>query len=121
MLKVYQLNITLGDHYLRALRHLVLALVLLLFVGCCDKEGVPDTIKKLYSSQAKERNVAALALAKCGKLAEPAVPKLSSMLYDPNVGVQSSSAYALREIGSPAAVAAIERVEAARAAKRAKH
>ena len=68
----------------------------------------------------KERNAAALALAKCGKLAEPAVPRLSSMLYDPNVGVQSSSAYALREIGSPAAVAAIERVEAARAAKRAK-
>jgi HEAT repeat protein len=89
-------------------------------LGCCSTEGVPEAIKKLYSAQAKERNAAALALAKCGKLAEPAVPRLATMLYDPNPGVQSSSAYALREIGSSAAVAAIERAEAARAARRAR-
>jgi HEAT repeat protein len=103
-----------------AVAAVMLAYAVCVSVGCCSKEGVPDAIKKLYSAQAKERNAAALALAKCGTLAEPAVPRLAAMLYDPNPGVQSSSAYALREIGSPPAVAAIERAEAARAAKRAR-
>jgi HEAT repeat protein len=92
----------------------------LALMGCCDKASVPEHLQKLYSSQAKERNVSALALAKCGKLAEPGVPRLISLMYDSNVGVQSSAAYALREIGTPEALKALERAEAARAARRAK-
>ncbi len=87
-------------------------------IACCDRAAVPDQLQKLYSSQAKERNKAALALAKCGDLAEPAVPRLAALLYDSNVGVQSSAAYALREIGSPQAVKAIEKAEAARARRK---
>lgn len=103
---------------IRLLMPLVFLVATPTLVGCCDKASVPEHLKKLYSSQSKERNAAALALAKCGKLAEPGVPRLVSLLYDSNVGVQSSAAYALREIGSPEAVKALERAEAARAARR---
>lgn len=91
-----------------------------LIAGCCDKAAVPKEISKLYSEKAQDRNAAALALAGCGSLAESAVPRLAQLLYDNNVGVQSSAAYALRKINSPAAARAIESAEAARAARRAR-
>lgn len=62
---------------------------------------------QLSSSIPRERNEAALGLAKCGSEAGGAVPYLMGMLYDANPGVQSSAAYALRQIDTPQARAAI--------------
>lgn len=69
---------------------------------------MPAQLRNLHSSDAGTRNEAALALARCGSLAERAVPRLIQMLYDDNVGVQSSAAYALRQIDTPAAREALE-------------
>jgi HEAT repeat protein len=68
------------------------------FAGCCDESGIPKRIQGLYSSEAGVRNDSALALARCGKSGGRAVSRLADLLYDPNVGVQSSAAYALRKI-----------------------
>ena len=91
-----------------------LAALLLTLVACCQSEEIPRHIDKLYSSQAKERNEGALALARCGVLSERAVPRLAALLYDENVGVQSSAAYALRKIDSLKAREVLERAEARR-------
>ncbi len=78
-------------------------------VGCCKKEEIPSLNRKLFSSLARERNEAALELAKCSSPAvDPAVPRLIQLMYDENVGVQSSAAYALRKINTPAARRALE-------------
>ena len=78
-------------------------LVLLTVVGCCDQDKIPTLTRTLYSPVAKERNDAALELARCGSAADGAVPILAQLLYDDNVGVQSASAYALRQIATPRA------------------
>ena len=79
-------------------------------IGCCDKDAISTNIRDLNSPTAKERNAAALALARCsGPKVERAVPTLEQLLYDSNVGVQSSAAYALRRIDSLAARRAIGR------------
>lgn len=70
--------------------------------------------KLLYSERAKDRNAGALSLARCGEDAQGAVGKLSQLLYDPNPGVQSAAAYALREIDTKQAQAALARAEADR-------
>jgi HEAT repeat protein len=69
--------------------------------ACCDEAGIPKRIQGLYSSEAKTRNDSALALARCGSAGRGAVSRLADLLYDPNVGVQSASAYALRKIDTP--------------------
>ena len=86
----------------------------LLITSCCDTDSIPSKTNTLYSSSAKERNKAALDLARCGSRAGGAVPKLAELLYDENVGVQSSAAYALRQIDTPNARAVLERAENAR-------
>ena len=79
-------------------------------VGCCDEARVPKELKQLYSGHAKDRSEAALQLGRCGSpLADRAVPRLSELIYDPNVGVQSAAAYALRKIDTPAARSVLER------------
>jgi len=94
------------------------SLVVILAGGCCDKEALPRMKRSLYSQKSSERNEAALALSRCGKHAKDIVPRLISMLYDENVGVQSSAAYALREIDTPEARRALEQAQAMREKRR---
>ena len=83
---------------------LVLVLILVApLSNCCNETSLPDSLNNLYSSDASLRNEAALQLARCGALADEAVPKLSELLYDNNVGVQSSAAYALQKIDTKSA------------------
>lgn len=82
--------------------------------GCCDRQEIPTLERSLSSAKAKERNDAALALARCGDDASAAVGRLSELLYDENVGVQSAAAYALRKIDTQAAREYLKRAEAAR-------
>ncbi|MBX7143923.1 MAG: hypothetical protein K1X79_05680 [Oligoflexia bacterium] len=83
--------------------------LVVLLAGCCDEKAIPREVEALYSSAAKERNEAALALARCGGEASRAVGRLGQLLYDQNVGVQSSAAYALRKIDTPEARGILER------------
>lgn len=76
--------------------------------ACCDKKSIPQAKQRLYSGSAKDRNDAALELARCGSAARSAVHRLSVLLYDENVGVQSSAAYALRQIDTPEAREVLE-------------
>lgn len=91
---------------------------LLTALGCCKEAELPALQRALYSSQASERNRAALEMAKCGSKARAAVPRLATLLYDPNVGVQSSAAFALRKIDTPEARKAIEEALEARRKRR---
>ncbi len=88
--------------------------------GCCDKDGLPNALRALNSDKASERNKALLLIAKCGERGEPAVPRIAQLMYDENVGVASSAAYALRCIDSKRARLALKAAEDARAARRAK-
>lgn len=90
-------------------------LVTCLLGGCCKDDQVPANIHRLYSSDARIRNDAALALARCGSpKADKAVARLSELLYDSNVGVQSAAAYALRKIDNESARKSLERAIARR-------
>ena len=83
---------------------------LIILYGCCSKEEAAKARKDLYSSLAKDRNDAAQTLAQCGaEEGRPAVPRLIQLMYDQNVGVQSSAAYALRKIDTPEARAALDK------------
>ena len=97
--------------------HLIL-LLSLAGAGCCNEEKIPAYSNDLYSDASHVRNEAALQLARCGGKAEIAVPKLAQMLYDSNVGVQSSAAYALRKIDSKSARQALASAVAAREARK---
>lgn len=72
--------------------------------ACRDHaRDLPLLIKQLSDKESTIRNKAALELGAIGKKAEPAVPALIRLLKDPNGGVQTSAAYALRQIDSPRA------------------
>lgn len=99
---------------MQTLRHTIncilsFALFFLCLNACCDKKSVPTLSRKLYSSSAKERNDAALELARCGDAAAQAVPRLTTLLYDENIGVQSAAAYALRKIDTVEARKALDK------------
>ena len=93
-------------------------MVTFLLIGCCNKEEIPRRIDDLYSGEARIRNDAALALARCGAEADRATTKLGSLLYDSNVGVQSAAAYALRKIATPRAQSILREAEERREAGR---
>lgn len=86
--------------------------------GCCDEKGLPKALKNLYSEKASERNQALLQIGRCGDRVESAVPRIAQLMYDENVGVASSAAYALRSIDTKSARAALKAAEDARAARR---
>ena len=85
--------------------------LLVLLSGCCDSDAIPEYIRQLSHSDAKIRNDAALEIAACGSTAKDAVPYLAPLIYDENVGVQSSAAYALRRIDTKQSKAVLERAE----------
>jgi HEAT repeat protein len=95
-----------------------IATVIFFTTGCCDEKGLPRALRDLYSEKASERNKALLLTSKCGERVESAVPRISQLLYDENVGVASSAAYALRCIDTKNARAALKRAEDIRAARR---
>jgi HEAT repeat protein len=103
-----------------AIRALVLISMTVLSAGCCDEKALPAAFRALNSEKASERNQALLLIAKCGERAEGAVPRIIQLMYDENVGVASSAAYALRCIDSKRARQALKAAEDARAARRAK-
>lgn len=82
------------------------------------EQAVPRLVKELSAKDAHRRSQAALSLAEYGPEAQEAVKPLIRRLKDSNRGVQSSAAYALRKIDSPAARAALDAYQAAREAKR---
>jgi HEAT repeat protein len=96
---------------------ILLSLNAIFSASCCSSDQIPSFIRLLNSSDAKDRNDAALALARCGEKAERAVPRLSQLLYDDNVGVQSAAAYALRKIDTPSARAIMNRIDESRRQK----
>ncbi len=103
---------------MRRIRRLCLLLTTLLslagvFSGCAapDEREIPSLIKQLSNRDAAKRNQAALALAAYGPKAKPAVTRLIRLLDDPNRGVQSGAAYALRQIGSQEASQALDEKE----------
>lgn len=82
---------------------------LLLALGCSgDSAAELKRLKQdLRSADSRVRNQAALRAASLGKAGEPLVPDLIALLRDPNGGIRSSAAYALREIDTPAAQGAL--------------
>lgn len=95
-------------------------LTLLNTTACCDDKALPKALRDLYSDKASERNKALLLIAKCGEKAESAVPRINQLMYDENVGVASSAAYALRSIDTKSARAALKTAERAREDRRVK-
>lgn len=78
--------------------------------GCGDpKKEVPGLVRELGSSESKTRSQAALRLGRIGSPhAVPAVGPLIALLGDENPGVRSAAAYALRQIDTPEARAALD-------------
>lgn len=94
-------------------RKLVLAAGAILLAGvfACGKpspEKIEQLTKELSAKASGDRNRAALELAGYGGTARAAVPGLARCLRDENSGVRSSAAYALREIGTPDAIKALD-------------
>ncbi len=105
----------------RNFSHRPLLLVLAIVgMGCCKESELPQAMRGLYSSEARERNEALQVLAQCGNRGESSVPRIAALMYDKNVGVASSAAYALRKIDSKEARAALKAAEEVRA-KRTAH
>ncbi|MCB0322357.1 MAG: HEAT repeat domain-containing protein [Bdellovibrionales bacterium] len=76
---------------------------------------MPKLIKQLSAKDSSTRNKAAYALAGYGADAKPATRALIARLKDPNMGVRSTAAYALRSIGTPEATKALDAYEKDRA------
>lgn len=89
----------------------VLLLCLLLVSACCDELALPGAIDQLTSPKASDRNRALHIVGRCGTKADRAVPTIERLMYDQNVGVASSAAYALRKIDTPSARAALAAAE----------
>ena len=118
-----KLKIT-GEHLKLAsklnLKITVLTGLILSLSCCCDSQAIGSNLSKLNSSAAREKSQAAQELARCGSSAEIAVSRLSELLYDQNIGVQSSAAYALRKIDTKTARAALAQAQAAKSSANSK-
>jgi HEAT repeat protein len=86
--------------------------------GCCHEADVPLALRGLYSADPREKNKSLQTLAQCPQQSKPSVQRIASLMYDPNVGVASSAAYALRKIDSKEAREALEAAEVSRKRKR---
>ena len=96
-------------------RSALLILCMAHIAGCCNEKSLPDALRNLNSPNASDRNKALQVITQCGSRGESAVPRISQLMYDENVGVASSAAYALRKIDSKRAREALKRAERARA------
>jgi HEAT repeat protein len=104
-----------GSHLLRPVSLAILcAITVCSITGCCDQSALPKAMRNLSSSDVREKNRALQIIAQCGSRGEAAVPRIIQLMYDDNVGVASSAAYALRKIDSKEARAALRRAEEAR-------
>jgi HEAT repeat protein len=90
-------------------RYLKIIYLILTIAGCCSQEKANKAEDNLYSDNASTRNEAALTLAGCGSKAKNSTSKLIELLHDPNIGVQSSAAFALRKIDTQAAREALDK------------
>jgi hypothetical protein len=98
-----------------------LVLVLQL-TACCHEAELPNAVRGLYSREIRERNQSLQLIAQCGGKAEKvesSVPRIAALMYDHNVGVASSAAYALRRINTDGARAALKTAEEGRTQRRA--
>ena len=93
------------------MRLLLLVILIMNFTSCCDHAGLGDAKRGLYNPDPKVRNESALALASCSAEAGDSVGRLGQLLYDRNVGVQSSAAFALRKIDNLEARAILKKAE----------
>jgi HEAT repeat protein len=91
------------------------AALVVLLAGCCDERALPTALKNINSAKPSDRNKALQVIAQCGARSESAVSRIAQLMYDENVGVASSAAYALRKIDSKAARAALKEAEKRRA------
>jgi len=96
----------------------VCIVVTYLLSGCCHESEVPLAMRGLYSSDPREKNRSLQTLAQCPQQSQTAVQRIAALMYDSNVGVASSAAYALRKIDSKEAREALLIAEASRDRKR---
>ncbi len=85
--------------------------------ACCHEAELPNAVRGLYSREVRERNQSLQTIAQCGakgEKLETSVPRIAALMYDANVGVASSAAYALRRINTEEAKAALKTAEEAR-------
>ncbi|MCC6933895.1 MAG: HEAT repeat domain-containing protein [Deltaproteobacteria bacterium] len=88
-----------------------LSLVFLLaFVACNVDKQIEENVKKLKSTEVKERTRAAGKLMQLGAQAEGAVPALRETLQDPDWQVRNAVVYAIFRIGGEEANAALKEV-----------
>jgi hypothetical protein len=90
--------------------------------ACCHEAELPQAVRGLYSREVRERNQSLQLIAQCGGRAETiesSVPRIAALMYDQNVGVASSAAYALRRINTDGARAALKTAEEGRNQRRA--
>jgi hypothetical protein len=87
------------------------AALLVTLSGCCHEAEVPLALRGLYSTDAREKNRSLQVLAQCPEVSKPSVQRIAALMYDPNVGVASSAAYALRKIDSREAREALQTAE----------
>lgn len=88
-------------------------MLLLIFASAAGCGGpteadIKRVLKEMQSPDPAVRNHAALEAADYQSAAPKVVPALIRLLNDPNNGVRSGAAYALRRIGTPAAEKALE-------------
>ncbi len=85
-------------------------IVLFVFLVSCfsdPSKEVPKLIAELNAKESSVRNQACLKLGSYGEDALDAVPYLINLLHDPNNGVRTSAAFALRKIGGDRAEKAL--------------
>ena len=95
----------------RLMRCLVVCGFLLSSLLACREAAetaIPKLIHELGAKDSKTRSQAAQQLAGYGSDASKAVPALVRTLEDPNGGVRSSAAFALRKIDTPQARKALD-------------
>lgn len=89
------------------MRFLLFLLVLLISCFSDPSKEVPRLITELKAKESTVRNQACLKLGSYGEDALDAVPYLINLLHDPNNGVRTSAAFALRKIGGDKAEKAL--------------
>jgi HEAT repeat protein len=92
----------------------LIVVVSVVLAGCCKESELPQAVQGLYSADPRDQNRSLQVLAQCGARSESSVPRIAALMYDSNVGVASSAAYALRKIDSKQAREALKVAEDAR-------